>query len=99
MRKEVANHCLKIGAKSNDISCISVIAAVIQRNTPLFIHNQNQTKLTQVSTFLFVLSWLRKTGATIEGMDKGIIVRRIIKEELLFQRKVLRDSCQHFLLD
>jgi len=95
----LADHAGETRPQGDHIGHIALIAAVVQRQAPLLIDDEGQRKLTEVMPLLLIVAPLGEAGPTVEGMDKGIVVGRIIDQELLPQGEALANPCEQLPLD
>ncbi len=75
------------------------MAAVGEMQALLLIDDQGQGELTEVVALLRIAAPLRQTGTAVEGMDEGVVVGRIIDQELLPQGEALAHPAEQLALD
>ena len=78
---------------------MALVAAIVEGQTPLFIHDQSQGELTEIVPFLLVFAPLGEAGAAIKGMNEGIVIGGVIDQELLPQREALVNPVQELPLN
>src|SRR5207247_1761810 len=78
---------------------MALIEAVVQWQPSLLIDDQGQRELTEVVALLLISAALRQAGAAVTGVNEGVVVGRIIDQELLAQREALTNPCEQLLLD
>src|SRR5213594_4927124 len=78
---------------------MALIEAVVKWQPSLLIDDQGQRELTEVVALLLLSAALRQAGTAVKGVNEGVVVGRIIDQELLAQREALTNPCEQLLLD